>query len=386
MKRALVIASVASMIDQFNMPNIRLLQELGYEVDVACNFIYGSTCSDEKIAQLKETLKSMDVQCYQIDFARNVTKIGQNLKALREIKKLLNDKHYDLIHCHSPIGGLLTRLAANKHRKNGTKVIYTAHGFHFYKGAPLVNWLVYFPIEYFAAFKTDILITINQEDYNFSKKHIHAKKIMYVPGIGIDTKKFSKGVLTHAERIQKRTELKIEDNEIMLLSVGELIKRKNHEAVIRALKQTDNQNWKYFIAGKGILNDYLENLINEQNMQDKVFLLGFRNDISELCDCADYFIFPSFQEGLPVALMEAIASSTPVVCSNIRGNTDLVDPDSCFDPTDVNDIAVKIDRAIMTPQNAVNDICKANHDKLKAFDIDTVQEEMRKIYDQNSIC
>ena len=181
----LVLASVASMIDQFNIPNIKLLIEMGFHVDVACNFLNGSTCSDEKISQLKTKLNDMGVGIYQIDFARNAFNVKRNLKAFHQVLGLVKINRYRFIHCHSPIGGLCGRLAGHI---THTKVIYTAHGFHFYKGAPLLNWLVYYPIEKFLSRYTDVLITINKEDFARAKT-FHAKKVEYIPGVGIDIDK-----------------------------------------------------------------------------------------------------------------------------------------------------------------------------------------------------
>lgn len=167
MKKVLILASVASMIDQFNMPNIELLQNMGYNVDVACNFKEGNTCSDEKIEELKSTLKKMNIQCFQIDFARDVTNMGRNIKSLWQVEQLLETNKYEFLHCHSPIGGVVGRVAGKlKH----VKVIYTAHGFHFYKGAPKKNWLIYYPIEKLCSYMTDVLITINKEDYVLAQK------------------------------------------------------------------------------------------------------------------------------------------------------------------------------------------------------------------------
>ena len=169
MKRVLMLASVASMIDQFNMPNIVLLQKLGYQVDVACNFIEGNTCSDERVAELKQKLQDMHVRCCQIDFARNIKHMGQNMRALRQVEGLMKQNGYVFCHCHSPIGGVVARIAGHRTK---TKVIYTAHGFHFYQGAPVMNWLVYYPVEKMLSRWTDVLITINHEDYALSLIHI----------------------------------------------------------------------------------------------------------------------------------------------------------------------------------------------------------------------
>ncbi len=382
MSKVLIVASVASMIDQFNRPNIKLLKELGFDVHVACNFIEGSTCSSDKIQQLKTDLQSDGITFSQVDFARNITRISQNLQAYRQIKQILNQEKYDLIHCHSPIGGLLTRIDANKYRKAGTKVIYTAHGFHFYKGAPLKNWLLYFPVEWICSFFTDMLITINKEDFALAKKHMHVKHVTYIPGVGVDLKKFSSNTLTNEEKLTIRRSLGIKDNEKMLLSVGELIPRKDHETAIRAIHKLNDKRIKYFICGQGALHDHLQTLINDLGLSDNVKLLGFRTDISELCCCADMFVFPSRQEGLPVALMEAMASGLPCVVSDIRGNTDLIDDGKggfLCKPNDVDGFAQKI-KMLLSDRDLSTSMSVYNTNKLKKYDISAINSQMKRIY------
>ena len=164
--KVLLVASVASMIQQFNMRNIDILSQMGYQVEVACNFEEGNTCAPEQIGKLKKELESKQVVWHQIDFARNVFKLGQNARAYRQLKELFKKNQYHFVHCHSPIGGVLGRLAAHKYK---THAIYTAHGFHFFKGAPVKNWLLFYPVEKFLSGYTDELLVINQEDYELAK-------------------------------------------------------------------------------------------------------------------------------------------------------------------------------------------------------------------------
>lgn len=316
-------ASVASMIKQFNMQNIKLLIEMGYKVDVACNFDFGSTMSQESVDQLKQDLTELGVNFHNIPIPRKVTDIKNILKSIKITKKLMNDNKYALVHCHSPIGGIICRLSnliSSQYKK--TKMIYTAHGFHFYKGAPLLNWLIYYPIEKVCSYFTDVLITINKEDYELAKKKMKAKQVEYVPGVGIDVDKFKNTVVDKAE---KRKELGIPGDAILLLSVGELNKNKNHQVIIRALAELNNPNVHYAIAGVGPLHDYLIDLSKELGITNQLHLLGYRTDVAELYKCADVFCFPSIREGLSVSLMEAMASGLPCVVSKIRGNMDLID-------------------------------------------------------------
>lgn len=371
MKHVLVLASVASMIDQFNIPNILLLKEMGYEVDVACNFVKGSTCTDEKIIELQDKLNKMNVNWYQIDFARNVFGIKENLKAYMQVRSLLREKKYSFIHCHSPIGGVVGRVAGARTK---TKVIYTAHGFHFYKGAPLKNWVLYYPIEKICSCFTDILVCINKEDFCFAKQKMWAKKIEYVPGIGVNLEKFSKTV----DASKKREELGIPLNKRWFLTVGELSKRKNQENLIRAVASFDDIYLT--IAGKGDLFERYQVLIDELGIGERVKLLGFRTDIAELCISADVFAFPSLQEGLPVALMEAMACGKPVICSRIRGNIDLIEDGRggyLFDPYSISGIKNAIEKIMVSDLNKFGSF---NATAVSEYALETVMDKTRSIY------
>lgn len=318
MKRVLMLASVASMIDQFNMPNIALLQKLGYEVDVACNFIEGNTCSDERVAELKQKLQDMHVRCYQIDFARNIKHMGQNMKALWQVEALMKQNTYEFCHCHSPIGGVVARIAGHRTR---TKVIYTAHGFHFYQGAPVMNWLVYYPVEKMLSRWTDVLITINHEDYKLAKKKFKMKKLTYVPGIGIDTQREG---LSQKEKEEKRKELGIPQDAFLIINAAEFTPNKNQKTVIEAIEQLHNPNIYFVMCGIGEKKAELEQYVKEHGLEEHIRFVGFRNDLHEILQTSDCFVLSSFREGLSVALMEAMAEGLPVVCGRIRGNVDLV--------------------------------------------------------------
>lgn len=376
MKRALMYASVASMIQQFNMQNIRLLLELGYEVDVACNMECGSTITDEKIAAMKQELEVMGVRVFHVPVPRKVTALGEILKAYKATKRLLDQHAYSLIHCHSPIGGMICRMANRASRGYGkTKMIYTAHGFHFYKGAPIQNWVLFYPAEWLCSRWTDVLITINQEDYALAKSRMKAKQVLYVPGVGINIEKFD---YVTVNRAAKRQELGIPEDATMLLSVGELNENKNHETVIRAVADLDVY---YIIAGKGKLEKHLQHVINTLNVADKVKLLGFREDIGELCKAADLFVFPSFREGLSVSVMEAMASGLPVVCSRIRGNTDLIDDGSggaLFDPYSVSECLAAIQKGL-----SMTNAGRHNAERVKFFGCDSVNTYLKAVYCDN---
>lgn len=376
-----MLASVASMIDQFNMPNIQLMKDMGYEVDVATNFLKGSTCSNEKIVALKETLKGMNVRCFQIDFSRNVFNISENLKAYKQTKKIIDENNYALIHSHSPIGGFLSRIAARNARMNGTKVIYTAHGFHFYEGAPLMNWLIFYPIEKTCSRWTDVLVTITHEDYQLAQKKMYAKKVVYVPGVGIDTTHFAPKEGDVAINAFKREELGFSKEDTIMLSVGELNKNKNHEIVLRAMAQLGRKDLHYVVAGRGDLKEYLEQLAQELGISSQFHLLGFRTDVKELFKMADFFAHPSFREGLSVAVMEAMANGLPIICSEIRGNTDLIEDNKggyLFKPAE-QDTAYQALKNIMESSDRKS-MGLYNLKKAEGLDVKAVLEVMRRIY------
>lgn len=371
----LILASVASMIDQFNIPNIRLLKELGYEVHVACNFISGNTSSTEQVEILKKYLLESNVVFHQIDFQRNVLKLKDNLKAYEQVYMLFNNFSFEFLHCHSPIGGVVGRLVG---KATNTKVIYTAHGFHFYKGAPLLSWLIYYPIERWLSKYTDTLITINREDF-IRTSAFKARKNEYVHGVGLDISKFELKVYN---RSKIRKSIEVDDDELMILSVGELNRNKNHQIILKAIAKLDNIKLKYVICGQGNLKNELIKLSIDLRIDQKVRFLGFRSDIPELMKAADIYAFPSFREGLSVSLMEAMASGLPVICSNIRGNSDLIVEDKggfLIRPSDYKEISKRI-RHLYDSKDLRDSFGSFNRIQINKFSVSNAMEEMLRIY------
>lgn len=376
MKRALMYASVASMIQQFNMENIRLLLGQGYEVDVACNMEQGSTVTQEKIEAMKQELETMGVNVFHIPVPRNVTAVGGILKSFRVSKQLMNERNYSLIHCHSPIGGMVCRLANRFSKGYGkTKMIYTAHGFHFYKGAPKKNWLMFYPVERLCSRYTDVLITINREDFALAKSKMKAKQVVYVPGVGVDLDKMA---CVKEKREELCKELGIKTDDVLMLSVGELNDNKNHKSVVSALSQLPS-NIHYLICGQGAAREKLEQLASENNCADRVHLLGFRSDVLRILKSCDLFVFPSKREGLSLALMEAMAAGKPVACSEIRGNTDLIDKEggALFDAYKIRSCVDAI-RTVLDADG--NKMGAYNKQKIRAFSKGTVEGKMCQIY------
>lgn len=373
----LMLATTAAMIEQFNKNNILILEEMGYEVHVIGNWKAGNPISDERLEQFKIWLEEHNGKWFHMDSTRKPHDLKNNISAYKKVISLIKEYRYDFIHCHTPIGSVIARLAAHK---TNTPVIYTAHGFHFYEGAPIINWLLYYPVEKLLSYWTDILITINTEDYNRAKRKFHAKRIEYVPGVGIDVKKYA-GTLQNRE--EKRAELGLSSDDKMLLSVGELNRNKNHEVVIRAIEKLES-NIHYFIAGQGPLKEYLAQLAKELDVEDRVHLLGFSDNVVELYQCADVYVLPSKREGLNLSIMEAMAAGLPVICNSIRGNTDLImeAKGGILQHKGCVEEYVGAINNLTDGGNIILTMGSNNFDRIKQFSVDVIDRNMRDLYEK----
>ncbi|MCM3115099.1 glycosyltransferase family 4 protein [Neobacillus sp. MER 74] len=311
-KKVLFCATVDYHFKAFHLPYLKWFKEQGWEVHVA--------------AQGDLTLPFVDKR-FNIPIQRSPLH-KMNIKAYKDLKKIINENHYSIIHCHTPMGGVLSRLVARDARKKGTKVIYTAHGFHFCKGAPLINWLLYYPIEKFLASLTDCLITINQEDYLLAKNHrFKAKSIKHVHGVGVNTEIFKP--LNESQKHSVRESLGYKPNDFLMFYAAEFNKNKNQRLLIEALVQIKYEvpNAKLLLAGEGLLLEDCKDLARKLNVDDMVQFLGFRNDIENLLKISDIAVASSLREGLPVNIMEAMACGLPTIANNNRGHRELVQND-----------------------------------------------------------
>ena len=312
MKKILFVATMQSHVGQFHNPTIKALKEKGYEIHVAAK------------NNLKEkdtlTLSQVDM-VFDLPFARSPLSLT-NFKAYKMLKKIINEGEYDIVYCHTPVGGVLSRLACRKLRKKGkVKVVYMAHGFHFYKGSSKKNWLVYYTIEKLFAKHTDTLITINSEDFELAKKKLNVKDIRYVHGVGVDTSRLN----CDENKQTLRNELGLLEKDFILLMVGELNQNKNQIVVLKALAQLENKNIKLLIAGNGPNRQFLHEQVKLLNLENRVQFLGYTRQIGRYYKLSDVFVLSSMREGLPCAVMEAMVSGLPIICSNIRGCRDLVE-------------------------------------------------------------
>lgn len=339
MKKVLIVASVVSFIEWFNKENVEFLRsDLNCQVHIACSFDYMDDTDEERTKRYLDKIKAEGVILHNIHFARSPLSTD-NLPAYRELKKLIDSEHFDLIHTHTPAASILARMAAKKARRDGTVVMYTCHGFHFHNAAPKKNWLLYYPIEKWMSRYTDYIVTINKEDFNRAKT-FHAKNVRYIPGVGVDINRIKNAKVD--KKAYKRS-IGIPEDGVMLLSVGEMIERKNHQVIIKALGQLKRNDIYYVICGKGPLKEELEQL----SVDIHTVFLGFRRDIPELCNTADISAFPSRIEGLGLAGIEAMAAGVPLVSSNVHGILDyVIDGKTGYacDPDDVDGFATAIDK------------------------------------------
>ncbi len=373
MKKVLFAATVMIHIQSFHIPYLKWFKDRGFEVHVACNMSMSKGDGEE--------IPYCDF-IHDIPFARSPL-AAENIKAYRSLKAIINKEGFSVIHAHTPVGGALARLAARKARKRGTKVIYTAHGFHFYKGSPLSGKVIFYPIEKSLARYTDCLITINDEDYNTAlSRHFKARNIVKVNGVGIDLNKFT---ASKDKRAEKRAELGIGQDDIMLLSVGELNNNKNHMTVVKAVAAMKNTQIKYVICGSGALKKQIEAQARSLGIESQVMLAGYRNDTREIYQAADIFVFPSLREGLPVSVMEAMASGIPIVAADIRGNRDLIiDGKGGYlieNALDDREYASKITDLINNPEK-IKEMTAFNLDRVLIFSIDNVKKQMTDIYEE----
>lgn len=372
-KKVLFVATVVKThMMQFHLPYLRMFQQLGWQTAVAARNDYEDP-ADCRIPWCDAY--------FDIPFQRMPWKIG-NFRAYRMLKEVIDQGDYDIIHCHTPVGAMLARLAARSARKRGTRVVYTAHGFHFFKGAPLVNWLLFYPVEWALSYLTDVLITINAEDYALAKKRLHPKRLAYVPGVGIDTARFC---LEETVRGQTRQELGFGPEDFLLLTVAEMTANKNHITVLKALALLKQEPFypqlHYLICGRGEQWPALEQAAEALGVADRVRFLGYRQDVPRLYQAGDLFVFVPYREGLPVALMEAMASRMCVVCTEIRGNTDLVEDGKtgCFVENSPQALAQAIARLYTQPQLRAA-LGEAARNRAADFDQQAVLEQVKQLY------
>lgn len=372
-KRILFVATVDSHIMNFHLPYLKLFKEKGYVVDVATN-------GDTEIPYCDNH--------YKISIQRNPFKIG-NILAIKELKKIIKKNQYQLIECHTPMGGVATRIAAKKSRKKGTKVIYMAHGFHFYKGAPILNWIIYYPIEKMCSRWTDCLITITNEDYKFAQKHMKAKRIEHINGIGMNPERL-KNKLTQEEKDEFRKKLNINKNDIVFSYIAELNANKNQILLIKTIQELKKKksNIKLLLIGAGKLKEEYQQYIKNNGLENEIKLLGKRQDINELLSITDIYLASSKREGLPVNVMEAMYKGLPIIATDNRGHRELIQDNEngyICKKSDVQNFKLSVEK-ISKDIKKINSMKEKNNTLVRKYELEEVKQKMEEIYKDMEEC
>lgn len=365
MGKRILITCTDSMMKQFLEPHVINLAEHGYEVEIACSEVLN------RMAEVREDLGRY-VKIHQLSMQRSPLS-KDNLKGYKEVKQIIDNGHFNLIWTNEPVMGVMTRLAARDARKAGTKVLYMVHGFHFYKGAPLLNWMIYYPVEKYMAHFADCICTINREDYAQLQK-FNVKKKAYIHGVGINTERLR----PTGNEINLRKELGIADGVFIVLSVGELNENKNQKVIIQALALLHDPDIHYVLCGKGDQLENLKALAAESGMIGNVHYLGYRKDLYWIYAQSDIFAMPSRREGLPVASLEAMYCGLPLVTSNIRGLTDISaqgENGFLYDPDDAKDFAEGI-RTLKNDLSLRQQMSKKNLETVQPFCIESTKQEV----------
>lgn len=374
MKRALIVTAIGGFLPQFEMNDVRILQEYGVEVHYASDF--QNPVYDFDL----EALHRHGIKTHPISVKKSPARLMDNLKALLQLKRLIDREEIDLVHCHNPMGGVVARLAAALSKRKPA-LIYTAHGFHFYKGAPLLNWLLFYPAERFLAHFTDCLVTINREDEKAAKRfRLRGKgQVFLIHGVGVDMKRFYP---RPQERAAIRERLGIPPEAFHVVTAAELNRNKNQSVVIQAIAETKEDSLYYSICGKGPRREELQGEIDRYELNDKVKLLGYRYDMTDILQSADCFAFPSFREGLGIAAVEALACGVPVIAADNRGTREYMEDrvnGLVCDPADPKSFAQALQR-LQGDKAFYERLCAQCRPSADRFSVEDTDGKMRKIY------
>ena len=376
MKKVLLTASIHYHFTAFHFPLIDLLHENGYEVHIAAKAI-----PDKE--PLKRLTDRIDV-FHDIDFDRSPLS-KKNIAAYKALKKLIDEGDYDVVHCNTPVVGILSRLAARRARKNDTKVIYTAHGFHFYKGASKLNWLIFYPIEKLCgSLFTDCLITIGDEDEARAKRLKLCKTVRRIHGVGVDATKYTN--TDEETKNELRAEYGFSDSDVLCLCTGELNANKNQKLLINSLQYLKEScpDFKILFAGAGDSEEELKGIIEQLGVENSAQLIGYRADIDRLLKISDFVASASYREGLPVNIIEGMFSRKAAVVTHNRGHDELVkeNESGLFVPTDdPKECALAFER-LYKDKNLRLSMGEKAYERAQKYSSAIVKKELEEIYQE----
>ena len=370
-KKVLLVATVQSHIAQFHRPLANLLHKHEYEVHVAAK---------NNLAEKNGLQIDFADKIYDLPFARS-PKSKDNYFAYKQLKKILDAEKYDVVHCNTPMGGIVTRLAAKTARKKGTQVIYTAHGFHFYKGGPLKSWICYYPIEKLFSRLTDILITITHEDYALASEKFHCK-VEHMHGVGVDENRYFP--IGKNQKKILRQKMGFTDEQKIILCIGELNENKNQSVAIRMMTQIKERypNALLLLAGNGPKQRFLEELIAELGLQNNVKLLGYVTNLQDYQHIIDIQVCCSKREGLPLNVVESMLSGNAIVATYNRGHRELIrngENGYLVPQNDSNAMADKV-LTLLEDENLKSKMEAAAHAFAAKYGFSSITKELAKIY------
>lgn len=371
MKRILITSTDLMMI-QFLLPHVKNLCENGYEVELACSEV------GNRLKEVREKVRGLVKVVHEVRLRRNPLS-PLNFKGYKDMARIMGKTRYDLIWTNEPVMGVVTRLCAKRLRKQGTRVMYMAHGFHFYKGAPILNWIVYYPIERFMARYADMIVTVNAEDFQRAKT-FNVNEVKYIHGIGINTER----LVSCENHIDIRTELGLKDTDFVVLSIGELNKNKNQQTIVQAIAKLKDPQVHYLVCGKGDQYANLIRMVHQFKLDANIHFLGYRKDVMDICCQANVYVMPSFREGLPVSSLEAMYCGLPLLTSNIRGLVDVNKEGKngfLFLPSDVDGFAEGIRKLKNNPQECIR-IGERNKKEVIPYTIEQTKQEIINIIEK----
>lgn len=363
MRKVLIVTTIQNTVEAFLIPHIKNLEKKGYKVSIA-------TKLNEKLPESLQECNLINIPFGRIPLSKN------SFYSFIKLKKIMENEKFDFVWCHTPIASFLTRIAG---LRTNQKIVYMAHGFHFYKGASIINWMLYYPMEWIAAKFTDKIITINKEDYeNALMLNSKRAKVYKIDGIGIDLDLYKKG-----NRTKVRTELELNFNEKIITIIGELNKNKNQIQIIKAIEFLKNREIevKCLIVGVGDKELELKDYVKKNKLEENIVFLGYRKDVADIIAASDILVSTSYREGLPRNIMEGMAQGKPFIATNIRGNRDIITDGIngyLIKINDYEELSRKIE--LLYDEEKTKRIYFENLKSIKKYSLYNIEEQLNTIF------
>jgi glycosyltransferase involved in cell wall biosynthesis len=371
--KVLFVTTISTTLRAFLLPFATHFRQKGWRVDAMASG--ASDCPDCRAA--------FD-NTFEVQWTRNPLNFTNLLKAPRQIRSVVENGGYDIVHVHTPIAAFVTRAALRTMRKTGRpKVIYTAHGFHFHPGGTFLKNTIFRALEKFAGRWTDYLVLINREDERAAREHriVSPDRVVFIPGIGIDLSHYDPARISPREIDAVRSELKLSTSAPLFLMIASFDPGKRHRDVLRAFAQCNNKEVHLAFAGVGPLFSAMQTLAQALEVGDRVHFLGLRKDVPALIRASVATVLPSEREGLARCVMESLCLEVPVIGSDARGVSDLID-ENCGWITPVGNpaaLARAMDSILSRPDHAAM-LGHNGRAKMADYDINRILKLHEELY------